>query len=158
MKELFREDGHLTDLALDLLAQDQPLEEMERLEISEHLSFCDACIERYTARLDESVLIMPPEPLSDPVMRRIKSKLRRVFTSRYATVVAAASFAIVFWNIGVFNINPSKGDGKVLQALTSSAFNFNQRASEFTGNISDSINKIINSFNFERGSTSNEKK
>lgn len=47
MKELFDPNGHLTDDAFGALLRDEPLDEMERLEISEHLSFCDRCVERY---------------------------------------------------------------------------------------------------------------
>ena len=56
MNELFNQDGCLTDYALSALIHDKPLDELERLELSEHLSFCDACIERYTAMLCFAVL------------------------------------------------------------------------------------------------------
>ena len=60
MKELFDPNGHLTDDAFGALLRDEPLDEMERLEISEHLSFCDRCVERYAALLDGSELLSPP--------------------------------------------------------------------------------------------------
>ena len=52
MMELFQEDGHLTQYALDALVQDLPLDELSRLEIAEHLSFCDACVDRYSQALE----------------------------------------------------------------------------------------------------------
>ena len=45
--ELFTADGHLTDLAFKLLIDEQ-LDSLQSLEVSEHLSFCDRCLERYT--------------------------------------------------------------------------------------------------------------
>ena len=40
---LFYEDGHLTDEALQALIREEELDTLQRLEISEHLSFCDLC-------------------------------------------------------------------------------------------------------------------
>ena len=48
--ELFTADGHLTDSAFALLIQEK-LDPLQSLEVSEHLSFCDRCLERYTAIL-----------------------------------------------------------------------------------------------------------
>ena len=59
MMELFQEDGHLTQYALDALVQDLPLDELSRLEIAEHLSFCDACVDRYSQALENCLLLTP---------------------------------------------------------------------------------------------------
>ena len=45
--ELFNKEGHLTDEGLRAVV-DGTLDEMGRLEASEHLSFCDSCLVRYT--------------------------------------------------------------------------------------------------------------
>ena len=55
--ELFTADGHLTDSAFALLIQEK-LDPLQSLEVSEHLSFCDRCLERYTA-------ILCGEPIPD---------------------------------------------------------------------------------------------
>ena len=47
MKAYFAPDGHLTDCAFDDLLHSEP-DELARLEIAEHLAFCDHCTERYT--------------------------------------------------------------------------------------------------------------
>lgn len=44
--ERFRADGHLTDEALLALIRQEEQSELERLEIAEHLAFCDACLQR----------------------------------------------------------------------------------------------------------------
>ena len=75
--KIFRSDGHLRQEALYALVQNQPLEELERLEIAEHLAFCDHCLQRYTQALAESTLL----------------------TSRYATAAAAVALALtLLWS------------------------------------------------------------
>lgn len=88
--ELFTADGHLTDLAFKLLIDEQ-LDSLQSLEVSEHLSFCDRCLERYTEilcsdapvdldtgqELPEVVHLMePPASLHDSVMQTIQNKTR----------------------------------------------------------------------------------
>ena len=46
----FRPDGHLTDAALTALVRGDCLEELDRLELAEHLAYCDQCLQRYTER------------------------------------------------------------------------------------------------------------
>ena len=41
--EYFRPDGHLTDEALAALVRSEPLDELVRLELAEHLAYCDDC-------------------------------------------------------------------------------------------------------------------
>ena len=50
-QELFLENGHLSDAGLAAL-RDGQLDELARLEAAEHLSFCDACLDRYLALAD----------------------------------------------------------------------------------------------------------
>ena len=45
------------------------LDEWGRLEAAEHLSYCDRCMDRYTALLTGAVLEQPPRDLSRPVSR-----------------------------------------------------------------------------------------
>ena len=49
-EELFSPDGHLTDTSFELLISEK-LDPLQSLEVSEHLSFCDRCLERYTLSL-----------------------------------------------------------------------------------------------------------
>ena len=50
--EMFNNDGHLTEQALQSLNTGH-LDELCRLEAAEHLSFCDECLLRYTAILEQ---------------------------------------------------------------------------------------------------------
>ena len=57
----FRDDGCLTDEGLRALTAGQ-LDELGRLETAEHLSYCDACMDRYTALLTADVLALEGAP------------------------------------------------------------------------------------------------
>lgn len=103
MKEYFDLEGHLTDFALEELLYGEP-DEMARIEISEHLSFCDECIMRYSNMLEDCTLISPIEPVAQGVMRKIRNRSIRLFTNKYATMAAAACFALALWTNGIFDI------------------------------------------------------
>ncbi|MGD9559433.1 MAG: hypothetical protein AB7V55_02370 [Oscillospiraceae bacterium] len=94
--ELFHENGHLTDEGLRSLI-DGGLSEIQSLEASEHLGFCDACLMRYTQLLDKGELLVPEQPLQKSVMQRIHRRAVRIVFSRYATVAAAAVLAVGMW-------------------------------------------------------------
>lgn len=79
MLDLFDQNGHLTDEALQALIREEDLDELQRLEISEHLSFCDACTARYTDLLCDDVLQSPPVPLYGEIMKKVQKKERRLF-------------------------------------------------------------------------------
>lgn len=59
--ELFDSDGHLTEEAFTLLIREQ-LDELQSLEVSEHLSYCDRCLERYTNLLCAEPSALPELP------------------------------------------------------------------------------------------------
>ncbi len=101
MNQYFDPNGHLTDDALDALINGEP-DELSRLEISEHLSFCDCCTERYTELLCGSVLLDPPAPLAKPVLHRIAKRARTLFFHRYVAAGIAACLALTFWFTGAF--------------------------------------------------------
>lgn len=87
--ELFTADGHLTDSAFALLIQEK-LDPLQSLEVSEHLSFCDRCLERYTAILcgepipdaggaEQALpvtahLIEPPQPLLPGILQKLRQR------------------------------------------------------------------------------------
>ena len=103
MKELFFPDGHLTDEALQGL-MDGTLDELARLEVGEHLSFCDACLDRYTALLTADILEEPETHQTLPVMRKVHKRQINTATRRYATAAAAVAIGSVLWYTGIFNI------------------------------------------------------
>lgn len=97
---LFRDDGHLTDEALAALSG-ETLDELSRLEIAEHLAFCDVCLQRYTLALETQPLLTPERTCRESVLRRIRQRALHVVTSRYATAAAAVALALtVVWGSG----------------------------------------------------------
>lgn len=150
--ELFHENGCLTDAALRAVI-DGTLDEMARLEVCEHLSFCDACLLRYTALLDDEVLLTPEEPVAPGVIQRIREKTMRVLVNRYTRAAAVAVLAMALWSTGVFSSlvpklpDPGQSGPAPIEApvetplrapLTAGA-----RANEFFRSAGDSISAML---------------
>lgn len=96
--ERFRADGHLTNEALLALIRQEEVSELERLEIAEHLAFCDACLQRYTELLAESPLLTPVSSCRQSLWQRLRARAARLLVSRYATAAAAVALALtVLW-------------------------------------------------------------
>ena len=72
--ELFDKNGCLTDEGLQALKAGG-LDELGRLETAEHLSYCDKCMDRYTALLTADALEMPPHSAHKAVMAAIWVRL-----------------------------------------------------------------------------------
>ena len=96
--ELFDPSGHLTDRALLALVRNEELDELARLELAEHLAYCDQCLHRYTALLAEAPLLTPAHSCRESLWRRVRARTLRLLTSRYATAAAAVALALtVLW-------------------------------------------------------------
>ena len=100
MTELFLQTGHLSDEGLQALI-DGTLDEMQRLEAAEHLSFCDECLTRYTALLTGDVLEEPEQDVTLPVMRRLRRRAVKNVWNRYAAAAAAGVITAGLWYSGV---------------------------------------------------------
>ena len=99
--EPFRTDGHLTDETLAALARGRKLDELTRLEVAEHLAFCDACLQRYTDLLAPAPLLVPAHSCRESLWVRVRRRTLRLVTSRYATAAAAVALALtVVWVSG----------------------------------------------------------
>lgn len=95
------ETGCLTAFGLESLVKGS-LEELERLEASEHLAYCDLCVERYTALLTEETLLEAPDTMKQSVLSALRKKAAKVFVNRYFHMAVAASLTLVLWSTGVF--------------------------------------------------------
>ena len=103
--ELFRHDGHLTDGALTALVAGESLDETARLEIAEHLAYCDLCLQRYTGALAGAPLLTPERSCRESLWRRIRARTIQIFTSRYAAAVAGVVLALTLvWGSGYGSI------------------------------------------------------
>ena len=87
--EFFDQHGHLTDEALRALTENAPMDELSRLEVAEHLAFCDQCLQRYTLYLAGQPTLVPAHSCQESLWRRIRQRSIRLITSRYATAAAA---------------------------------------------------------------------
>ena len=90
----FRPDGHLTDAALTALVRGDCLEELDRLELAEHLAYCDQCLQRYTELLSEGPMLTPARSCRESLRRRIRQRAVQLGVSRYATAAAAVTLAL----------------------------------------------------------------
>ena len=96
--ELFDPAGHLTDGALLALAHEEVPDELARLEMAEHLAYCDQCLHRYTDLLTKTPLLTPAHSCRESLWRRVRARTLRILTSRYATAAAAVALALtVLW-------------------------------------------------------------
>lgn len=151
MTEIFNENGHLNIETLEALCIGGDFSELERLEIAEHLSFCDCCVTSYTEALDFSPELSPEQPLAPGVIARLRKRFASQLVRKYATVAAAASFAILFWNIGVFDAAARLDGSQLIDIMASSASSFTETSDKLASGISEAVNKFVDSFELERG-------
>lgn len=160
---LFLDNGHLTDEGLRALVEGS-LDEMERLEAAEHLSFCDECLVRYTELLTEPVCQDPPQDLTLPVMRSLRQRTFRTAAGRYATAAAAVLLSLCLWGSGVFSPSSwqSHREEHIAQQLTQqtsdvlsdtpdqsqknnrSAFRMNDALFDLSGAFSNTMSNLAN--------------
>lgn len=100
--ELFDKNGCLTDEGLQAL-QAGGLDELGRLETAEHLSYCDKCMDRYTALLTADALEMPPHSVHKAVMTAIWVRLMQNTWGRAAVAGVAAVLAFTMWRSGTID-------------------------------------------------------
>ena len=104
--ELFREDGCMTDAGFRAMMDGQ-LDELGRLEAAEHLSYCDKCMDRYTALLTADVLEEPPRSARGAVMGTIWVRLMQ---NTWGRAAVAAVLALTMWRTGTLEQILSTGE------------------------------------------------
>ena len=107
--ELFREDGCMTDAGFRAMMDGQ-LDELGRLEAAEHLSYCDKCMDRYTALLTADVLEEPPRSARGAVMTAVFVQLMQNTWGRAAVAAVAAVLALTMWRTGTLEQILSTGE------------------------------------------------
>lgn len=145
-KRLFDDEtGCLTNDALAGLMEGS-LNELQRLEVSEHLSYCDACVERYTALLADGVLLEAPELMKQSVLAALRRRAAKVFVNRYFHMAVAASLTLVLWGSGVFN---SFGEVRLVRPPEardpedSISWRLNNFASDVSDGVTDFMDQLI---------------
>ena len=107
--ELFDQNGCLTEEGLHAVIGGQ-LDELGRLEAAEHLSYCDKCMDRYTALLTADVLEEPPRSARGAVMSTIWVRLMQNTWGRAAVAAVAAVLALTMWRSGTLKQILSTGE------------------------------------------------
>lgn len=138
---LFDERGCLTDEALRGTVAEEHFEELQRLEIAEHLSFCDRCLERYSGLLTEEVLLTPQNPVEEKVMQRVHKKVERFVFHRVTAAALAACLALAFLFGGAFDMSLAPGQSSVPFVEAS------QRISEGSCAIPGQLFEALNDWN-----------
>ena len=147
--EYFDGNGHLTDEAFRALASDKQLDELTRLEIAEHLSFCDKCVESCVDAAQAGEL----EELDGSCLLGVRSGLRRIKRSnlvhRAATATLAAVLALTLWFTGMFDFAVSKTSG-VFNNIDSGLSSVCDSISDFGKTLIDALGNFTDLISFER--------
>ena len=96
--------GHITDLGFVALENEQ-LSLDQRLEIAEHLSFCEDCRCRYLTFVESRPLLTPTRPVTGPVMHRIRTRGRVILLRRALRAGLAACLLLALLSV----FHPSAG-------------------------------------------------
>ncbi len=161
MNEFFHDNGHLTQDALHCLVNGADADEICRLELAEHLSFCDCCLDGYMALLSDSLLIDPPSPQADSIIKIVTRRARILFFNRYTRAAVAACLAITLWTAGVFSTEFAEKNSLLIASVGTSAAAFGERVTEWRTDLSSELREYfqfdgIDSLN-KKGASSHEK-
>ncbi len=161
-EDLFDTDGHLTAQTLIAFIRSADAEdavefdELQRLEIAEHLSFCDHCILRYTELMSDERLLAPSDLTAAAVIRDLEKEARQSYLSKWLSMAMAAGFAILFWVAGVFSPNFADIDTGFLTNIVDGATAFSRQTVEISTEITDSMGNWVEKLNW-RGELSHGK-
>lgn len=139
----FDNTGHLTEETLRAFAVGDSLSPLERLEIAEHLDFCDDCLMRSMALLPETALLTPSHSCQLTLWRRIHLRAARMLTSRYATAAAAVVIVAALWNLNIFG-NMVTGSAQLADTRLDTSIHL----SEIAQSISDGLRQFTGLFDF----------
>mgnify|MGYP000857314679 CR=1 FL=1 len=148
----FDSGGHLTDDALQALLSGGPLSELDRLEIAEHLEFCDACLLRSVERLPHEALLTPAHSCRSTLWPRIRRRNARELAGRFATAAAAITIAASLWSFNVFGglvTGSAALSGSALSAIRQA--DFPQQAQQLDRSLGDSLARLSVLFHFGGG-------
>lgn len=132
------ETGCLTGYALESLVAGS-LGELERLEVSEHLSYCDLCVERYTALLTGETLLEAPELMKQSILATLKKRAAKVFVNRYFHMGVAACLTLVLWTTGIFTSVKDIPFAPLRMEFREDRITITQRLEDFAEGVNDGL-------------------
>lgn len=145
LNELFSRDGHLTDFALAALI-DGSLDDLQRLEVGEHLSFCDCCLDRYSELLTIDTLEAPEQDQTAAVMQRIRRKKWRTSIRRYTAAAVAVAIGSSLWYSGLLD---AMGDTMLQPPVTERPANAISAQQEHTSRIGETIQTTVDQWSMK---------
>ncbi len=143
-QNLFDDRGHLTGAGLNAM-ENGSLDELGSLEAAEHLSFCNACLNRYTNWLEAmpQALLSPARDIAPQVQNLLRMRSIRVFTNKYVSIAAAVILAFALWNFGAFNISTGAAQRGVDRLAEGPRFSISQSIQQFIGGIGKGIDDVL---------------
>lgn len=150
----FDSGGHLTDNALQALLSDGPLTELDRLEIAEHLEFCDACLLRTVEHLPQDALLTPAHSCRNTLWPRIRRRNGRALAGRFATAAAAIAITAGLWSFNIFGglvTGSAALSDTALSALRQA--DFPQQAQQLDRAFGESLARLNELFSFGERAT-----
>lgn len=134
--------GHLTEDTLTALIRQDGLTELERLELAEHLAYCDHCLQRYTLLLEEPVLLTPAADIREPLLRRIRARAFRLLTHRWATAAAAVLLALTLLWADRLPVSFRWEEAPVTELSQTLPERWNSALSSLSGQLRDLLDSI----------------
>ena len=147
--EYFDSNGHLSDAAFSALASGKQLDELTRLEMAEHLSFCDKCVESCDDATQSGELAEPDGSCLLDVRRGLRRIKRSNLVHRAATAALAAALALTLWFTGMFDIDVGKTSG-VFNNIDSGLSSLCDSISSFGRSLIDALGNFTDLISFER--------
>lgn len=143
--KLFNQSGHLTSTALQVLCSGDELDELSRLELAEHLSFCDQCLMAYTESLSDANLAPPAPNRAGRLWRSVRLHAFSTASSRLATAAAACSIVFALWGFGIFGglVSASDTFSSNEQTFLDTMLHYCETISSQTGNTFEQLNDTI---------------
>ncbi len=129
--ELFYKNGHISEEGFQLLIE-QKANEFQRLELSEHLSFCEACMARYLEYLDNMEELEVEIPSVHAMVYKAVQRKAGPKWKDCMTTVAAACIALFLWSSGVFHWETNLQYQHSAEAISNHMLLITQRADDFS--------------------------
>ena len=140
---MFDQTGHLTDRAFAALMSNEDLPELTRLELAEHLAYCDRCLQRYTEALTSEPPLAPPVSCRETLLRRIRTRTLTALTSRYATAAAAVALALtLLWSDLPFPADTTR-PANAVSAVSAALDDWGERCSDALETLLPTIQSIF---------------
>jgi hypothetical protein len=142
--KLFKENGHLTKVSLDMLKEGS-LSENELIIISEHISICKDCADALAGIFSDNELVCAPSGFEQEILSKIKRQKEKEtqFIFYSLRVAMAASIALIFVFSSQLNfIANTKSKTLDVNPMSISSINtINENLNDFSQKI---INMIYN--------------